>query len=88
MIVYPGIDISQPFRYVDYDENGTLLGCYIQLLQPEHENAYFPVDDSYIWTWTNYRMNEDRDGLELTPPVEPEDPPVDPEPEEPVQSGN
>lgn len=90
------VDLTQPFRYLIYDENGTLTGNYFQMLRPEHASAYFPIAPEYSWEWLNYKMNDARDGLVLInppvdpedPPVDPEDPPVDPEPEDPVQSDN
>lgn len=71
-------DFSLPFRYVAYDVDGTLTGCYIQVLAPEHVDCFIAVDDSYVWTWTGYRANAARDGVELIPPEPtlPEDPGV------------
>jgi hypothetical protein len=61
------------FRYLTYDEEGNLTGCYFQTLQPAHEDCYIAYpDESIVWTWTNYRANATRDGIELIPP--PEDP--------------
>lgn len=83
------VDLTKPFRYVIYDESGTLTGSYLQILRPEHAAAYCPIPMDITWQWVFYRMNAARDDIELIPvepPVDPEDPPVDPEPEEPVQS--
>lgn len=82
------IDLTKPFRYVTYDEFGTLTGSYLQILRPEHASAYCPIPMDMTWQWVFYRMNAARDNIEPIPAEEPEDPPVDPEPEEPVQSGN
>jgi len=64
--------------YVTYDENGNLTGFYIQPVRPEHEAAYIEVDDTdgTFWSvWVNYRANDARDGIELSPP--PETPPAE-----------
>lgn len=72
-------DLTKPFRYVTYDVDGALTGCLYQMLQPEHVDCYIGVDESYVWTWTSYKANETRDGLELLPPAPPETPPEPPE---------
>ena len=57
--------------YVTYDEDGNLTGYYIQVLQPEHADAYIQLpDDSPCtpMTWFNYRANAARDGVELIAP--------------------
>lgn len=52
-------------RYVTYDEAGNLTGGFDQDLLPEHEGNHFEVES--ISGWPAYRMNADRDGLELAP---------------------
>jgi hypothetical protein len=52
-------------RYVTYDEDGNLTGCYMQDLHPDHANCYFEVPESIVINWVSYRMNAARDGIEL-----------------------
>lgn len=66
----------QPFWYVIYDEDGNLIGCYLQLLQLAHEDNYIPVWEGFAYVWLNYRANAARDGVELiAPAAEPGDSP-------------
>ncbi len=61
--------------YVTYDEDGKLTGFYQQEVLPEHEDAYFQVDQELWMTWFNYQMNAARDALEpyVPPPPDPEE---------------
>jgi len=52
-------------RYVTYDEDGNLTGCYLQELQPEHADCYIIVPESIVMGWVMYRANAARDGIEL-----------------------
>ena len=61
-------------RYVTYDEDGNLTGCYLQELQPEHADCYIIVPESIVMSWVMYRANAARDGIELIA----EDPPDEP----------
>lgn len=92
-------DIPGFIDYVTYDQDGNLLGGFIQALHPMHADAYIQVTPYYRQNWYNYRANRARTGLLLlengyedsyiippTPMYEPDEPPVDPEPEPPVQS--
>lgn len=70
--------------YVTYDEDGNLTGFYLQVPQPAHLDCMIEVDESYSFTWNNYRANAARDGIELIPPA----PPVDPEQTEPYNEAS
>lgn len=56
-------------RYVTYDENGGVTGCYLQDLAEGHSAAYCEVDEQRALDWPAYHMNAARDGLDLTPVV-------------------
>lgn len=78
--------------YVLYDpETKELIGGYVQIPPPEHVYRV-PVSDEVRMNWPLYRLTEDMLSVELIPWWEdvpdPQDPPVDPDPEPPVQSGN
>jgi hypothetical protein len=53
-------------RYVTFDADGTLTGCYLQELPAAD---YILVDESIVTLWPLYRANEARDGLEMLPPA-------------------
>jgi hypothetical protein len=55
-------------RYVTYDDAGNLTGMYLQDLQPEHATCHIIVTDDEGGSWTRYRANAGRSGIELTPP--------------------
>lgn len=59
-------------RYVTYDPDGTLTGCYLQELHPSHADHYIIVPESLTMYWVNYRANAARDGVELIPEEPPE----------------
>ena len=72
--------------YVVYEDDGSLIGGFLQDNIPEvHRGRVIFVDDYVRLHWPFFRANEARDGVELIPA---EDRPVDPDPEPPVQSGN
>jgi len=76
--------------YVLFDpEARELLGGYVQVPPPEHVHR-IEVSDEVRVSWPLYRLNADMTGVELIPwwEEQPEEPPVDPEPSDPVQSGN
>jgi hypothetical protein len=75
--------------YVLYDpETRELLGGYIQVPPPEHVYR-IPCSDYEREFWVYYKLNDDMTGIvRWWFEEQPEDPPVDPDPEEPVQSGN
>jgi hypothetical protein len=80
-------------RYVTYDEDGNLTGCYIQELQPEHEHNYILFPEELVGVFVYYRANAARDGVEWNPIYPPfndpsPQPPIDPVPTDPVQSGD
>lgn len=79
-----------PFMsYVVYDETGELIGGFLQDNIPApHVGWLIFVDERTRMNWPLYRANAARDGVELIEASAPEDPPVDPEPEDPVQSDN
>ncbi|MRV72578.1 hypothetical protein GJ700_12755 [Duganella sp. FT92W] len=56
--------------YVTYDENRALTGRYTGQ-EPQDGEQYFELTEPLELSWTAYRMNEARDGLELVPPAEP-----------------
>jgi hypothetical protein len=56
-------------QYITYAEDGALDGCYIQAPPESHINRMLEVDDATAATWTSYRANEARDGVELAPPA-------------------
>jgi hypothetical protein len=51
--------------YVTYDDAGNLTGGYCQDLQPAHADAYIEVAPDIRLSWSSYRANADRSGLEL-----------------------
>lgn len=53
--------------YVTYDDAGELTGFYIQDMQPEHADNHFSLNGipEFSSQWCNYRMNLERNGLEL-----------------------
>lgn len=54
-------------RYVTYDEDGNLTGCFLQEVSQAHKKAFLPIPESLAPAWTAYRMNASRDGIELAP---------------------
>lgn len=85
--------MEEMISYVLFDpETGKLLGGYLQVPPVGHESRV-PADDFQRQFWPYFELNEDRTALvrwwfeppEVTPQPEPT---VDPEPDEPVQSGN
>lgn len=85
-----------PVPYIHFDpETRELLGGYFQeVVYPDHQH-HVVVDLEVQRAWPLYMLNDDMTGVvknpiywpDEFPPVEPE-PPVDPDPEQPVQSGN
>lgn len=74
--------------YVHYDcATGELLGGYLQVPLEEHE-CRVPASDEQRRTWPMWMLNEDWTALVMNPIYLPEEPPVDPDPEQPVQSDN
>jgi hypothetical protein len=63
-------------RYVIYDENGKLEGCYLQVPPEEHAGCMIVIDESLAENWTSCRANEARDGIEPIPPAPPAPPAV------------
>lgn len=58
-------------RYVTYDSNGLLTGCYLQEVPDEHRASHCTVDEPRAFDWPDYWMNAARDGLELVPVTPP-----------------
>jgi hypothetical protein len=58
-------------RYVTYQPNGTLDGCYLQVPPEDHAARMIVIDEAQAAAWVTYRANAARDGLELTPPAPP-----------------
>lgn len=61
-----------PIRYVTFNDDGTLDGCYLQVPLAEHSGRYIEVAESIKFDWVRYRANEARDGVELLEPFEPD----------------
>lgn len=55
----------QPFRYVTFDETGSLTGCYFQVPPPQHVEWLIEVDETFVWTWTLYCASADRLHVQL-----------------------
>lgn len=61
-------------RYVTFDADGKLDGCYQQNPPAEHVRRMIIIDEVTSGIWVNYRANEARDGIELAPAQGPVDP--------------
>jgi hypothetical protein len=72
----PEPKVPQPLRYVTFDANGSLDGCYLQVLPEAHADCMIVIDEERAANWVNYRANEARDGIELAPPVPPAPAPI------------
>jgi hypothetical protein len=57
-------------RYVTYNSDGVLDGCYLQVPPESHEGILIEVDEQTAATWVQYRANAARDGVELLPPAQ------------------
>jgi hypothetical protein len=64
-------------RYVTYDEDGKLTGCFLQAPPEEHAERMIIVTEEQADDWVHFRANAARDGLEETLPAAP--PPPTPE---------
>lgn len=81
-MTYPAGFIS----YILFDEDTReLLGGYLQVPPVEHQHRV-EVSDQIRVDWPLYLLSEDMKSVYKNPLYFPEDPPVDPAPEEPVQS--
>lgn len=58
-------------RYVTFDHDGNLTGCFQQDLVQAHEDGFIVIDDAQATNWPAYRANSDRDGVELIPIIPP-----------------
>lgn len=58
-------------RYVTYTPDGNLDGCYLQAPPTDHATRMIAVDDAVADSWTAYRANAARDGVELAPTAAP-----------------
>jgi hypothetical protein len=65
---------AQPVRYVTYQPDGTLDGCYLQVPGEDHLTRMIIIDEAQAAAWVTFRANEARDGVELAPPTAPADP--------------
>jgi hypothetical protein len=63
------INESQALRYVTFQPDGTLDGCYLQDPPEAHVDRMIVVGEDVAAAWVNYRANEARDGIELAPPT-------------------
>lgn len=66
----------QPIRYVVYQDDGALIGCFLQVPPADHAGHLIVVDEATAAEWVNYRANDARDGLELVPPAPPAPSPI------------
>lgn len=57
-------------RYVTYDPSGSLTGCYLQEVHPDHVENHIEIDEALALEWPAYCANAERDGVELAPVVE------------------
>ena len=60
-------------RYVTYDGDGNLTGCYLQELA---HTDYIEIDEFTAQRWVDYKANGQRNGLEAGTPVAPPPLPV------------
>lgn len=63
-------------RYVTYQPDGTLDGCYLQEPPEAHAGRMIVVDEATAAAWVSYRANEVCDGVEPIPPAPPAPPAV------------
>jgi hypothetical protein len=63
---------SQPVWYITYDENWQITQSYYQVPRPEHLNCMMVVPEEVATNWVMYRINATHDGVELIPPVVPD----------------
>ena len=64
--------VPQPVRYVTFNADGTLDGCYLQVPPEEHAAHMIMVDEVVAADWVHYRANEARAGVEMAPAVPPD----------------
>jgi len=43
-------------RYITFEADGTITGCYLQDLLIEHEDAYLEIDEDAARNWTSWRV--------------------------------
>lgn len=53
-------------RYVTYDADGNLTGCYLQDPPADHAGI-IEINEALAPAWTSYRANAKRTGIELAP---------------------
>lgn len=63
----PKPELPQPVRYVTFDADGILNGCYLQVPPEAHVDCMILIDEEQAGAWVNYHANEARDGIELVP---------------------
>jgi hypothetical protein len=63
----PEAEALKTVRYVTFDVDGRLDGCYLQPLREEHAERMIVIDEALAPAWVNYRANEARDGIEPMP---------------------
>lgn len=59
--------IQQSVRYVTYDANGVLDGCYLQVPPEAHTTCMIAVDEAVALDWPHWRANTARSGVEIAP---------------------
>jgi hypothetical protein len=65
-----------PVRYVTFQPDGTLDGCYLQVPPEAHVGCMIAINESLAAEWPHYRANAARDGVEVLPPAPPAPPQV------------
>jgi hypothetical protein len=70
----PAISDLKPVRYVTFEDDGTLDGCYMQVPPEAHAACMIVVDEVIAADWPHYRANAARDGVEPVPPAPPPPP--------------
>jgi hypothetical protein len=61
-------------RYVTYDADGMLNGCFMQVPPPEHLDCMIVISEGQAVDWVNLRANAARDGVEVLPAAPPTEP--------------
>lgn len=56
-------------RYVIYDADGNLEGCYLQVPTEDHVLRMIAIAEDIALSWASYRANDARDGVEPVQPV-------------------
>jgi hypothetical protein len=63
------VEPAPPVRYVTYDAEGVLDGCYNQVPGGDHVGRMIVIDETIAADWPHYRVNDARDSVEPVPPA-------------------